>query len=409
MFKQISEELNRVSKQYSLYEIRKEEYKSINDVPFRISPNPFKLTNMQIASLNKIGYLICKYIQIVIQLYNQNLEVKKILDRGKSADFLNFKNVQYLFLRPDLIIDKDDNFKVCEIETSIFGLALADILNKAYLSCGIETLLSADSLSKYILLNIPKQGTIAYSERVKAFHGQLEYLAKNIFNWGVRLVDDTPIESYNIYRAFYCNDSVSDNNIKLLTSKNKNFIPSLTPQFEEKAILSFIWDKRFKSYFKDTLGLHDYNELRKIIPPTFIVGQEDNFELGLPNGVNNLLDIAELPKSKRRLVLKKSGDSSWGEGILFLHKISHTRIREALKKAILSDELYVIQEFNEAKKHSITYFSDTEVVEMKAKIRLTPYYGFISQFGKMIAIKATGCENTDYIHGASNSINTSVS
>jgi len=407
----IYEELKQVNKRYSLYKIRRTEYKGTSgSLPFLVSPQAFKLTSEQVNSLQNIGNLICQYFALVIQLYATNYEVKAILDRGKSTRFLKNEVPQYIFLRPDLIIDEDNNFKLCEIETSIFGLALADILNRAYLDCGMDTLLSKETLKEYFISNMPLKGTIAYSKRVQAFSGQLDYLSEKIMNWDLKLVNEQTMFFGNIYRAFYSSDYREDSNIAKLLEQDLKFFPTLTPQFEEKAILAFLWDKRFVGYFKKKLGKSDFEILRNIIPPTWIVGEESNFELGLPNGINQLMDIANLPKSKRKLVLKKSGDSSWGEGIIFLHKVSHESITSSLKKAKESNELYVVQEFNEPRKVMMPYFSEDGIREMKAKIRLTPYYGFLSEdFGKMIAIKATGCENTDYIHGATNSINTSVS
>lgn len=409
--KKIYNELECFNKRYSLYKIRKEEYKDTNsDLPFRVSPQTLKLSNDHTRTLNLIGELICEYFSLVIMLYNNCDEVKKILNKGKSIKFLRNQKPKYLFLRPDLIIDKNDNFKLCEIETSIFGLALADILNRVYQLNGMDTLLSAETLKKYFVSNIPLNGTIAYSKKVQAFCGQLKYLAENIMNWNLKLIDDHNVFSENIYRAFYSIDYCNDVNVAKLMEQNLVFLPSLTPQFEEKAILAFLWDKRFSEYFKKNLGKSSYEFLRNLIPPTFIVGEEENFELGLPNGINQLMDISKLPKGKRKLVLKKSGDSSWGEGITFLHKVSHERVESALHKAETSNELYIIQDFNEAKKILMPYLAGEEIQEMKAKIRLTPYYAFQGKnFGKMIAIKATGCENTDYIHGATNSINTSVS
>lgn len=408
---EIYEKIEEINKRYSLYEIRRKEYQGIdNRVPFKISPEAYKLNKNQLEMIKIIGILICQYMKLVIQLYFENSVVKEILDKSKSSKFfLKNENPEFCFLRPDLIIDKNNNFKLCEIETSIFGLALADILNKCYLDCGIETLLPENSLKQYITSNIPSEGVIAYSKRVEAFKGQLKYLAENIFNWDLKLIDENPIVSENIYRAFYSTDYLLDQNIEILLTNNHKFFPSLTPQFEEKAIMSFLWDKRFTEFFKKNLGNLEYLQLKKIIPPTWIVGEEDYFELEMPNNVTKLSDIANLPKGKRKFVLKKSGNSSWGEGILFLHKISHERIKSALDNAINSNELFIIQEFNEAQKIKVPYLSANGILEMNAKIRITPYYGFLTNgFGKIIAIKATGCENTDYIHGASNSINTSV-
>lgn len=43
---------------------------------------------------------------------------------------------------------------------------------------------------------------------------------------------------------------------------------------------------------------------------------------------------------------------------------------------------------------------------MIAKVRLTPYFN--PGNNRLIAIKATGCANTDYIHATTASVNTAV-
>ncbi len=405
----VYENIYKLNERYSLYNIRKEEYRK-SGLPFRVSPNTFKLNSLQAEELKRSGNLICMYMLLVMNLYKTDAVVKEILDRGKK-NFLDCKCPHYLFLRPDFIIDKSGNFKLCEIETSIFGLALADALNKSYLASGIETLVQAETLEKYILANVPQNGTIFYSNKVKAFQGQLKYLAENIFNWNLKEITENEVITQNVYRAFYLSEYKIDKGVERLVTEPVNFIPSLTPQFEEKAVMAFLWDKRYTKYFEKNLGKQEYLDLRKLIPPTWIIGEEEHLELGLPNGISNVMEIANLPKSKRKLVLKKSGDSSWGEGVLFLHKTSHNRIEMAIKNALASDELYIMQEFNEAKKIDMFYMDmGEELKKMEAKVRITPYYAFSSdEVGKIIAVKVTGCENTDYIHGASNSINTSVS
>lgn len=46
---------------------------------------------------------------------------------------------------------------------------------------------------------------------------------------------------------------------------------------------------------------------------------------------------------------------------------------------------------------------------MKARFRLLPYFSMARGYeGQLIAIKATGCENTDYIHTTSASVNMAV-
>lgn len=400
------------NKRYHLYEVRHLEYcKDIDEVPFRVSPSPLCITHDQYDELIKIGNVICNYVKLVIKLYQSNKELQRILNKGKPDIFLKFQNPQYLFLRPDLILT-ENGFKICEFETSIFGLALSDILNKAYIENDFQTVVEKSLLQEYISSQIAEVGNIAYSKRVKAFQGQLEYLANEIFTnksqkWNAQMIDGSNnFFSSDIYRAFYSSDCFSDNNMEEFLKNNVNCIPTLTPQFEEKALLALIWDVRFCHFFKNELGNDDYDFLRTIIPPTCIVGEEEYFEKYLPA----LDTISNLPKSQRKFVLKKSGDSSWGEGITFLHKISHEKVQKAIDNARVSNELYILQYFSEGKKTEMKYFSSDSIQTMTAKIRITPYYAFSGEAtGKLISVKATGCENTDYIHGATNSINTSIS
>lgn len=409
----IYEKIKAQNERYSIYNIRRKEFEANTEVPFRVAVEPFRVSKGQFQELEYLGISICEYVQAVIDLYNESETVRQILNKGESGKNVRKINPKYLFIRPDIVLT-DYGFKICEIETSIFGLALAEILNKAYIECGYSTLVSQNMLKRYITSNIPKEGVIAYSNHVKAFSGQLDFLAKEVFSngkkvWHAQLIDETFEPMENIYRAFYCSDSENDANVSKLLSEKVNFLPTLTPQFEEKAILALIWDKRFAAYFKEKMSSSMYEYLRKVIPPTWIIGEEKNSELEMP--CKTISDIATMPKSKRRFVLKKSGDSSWGEGITFLHKVSHEKVRQKIQEAEYSKSLYVLQQFYEGTKSKMKYFDCVgNIMEMEAKVRLTPYYSFCgANKGKLVAIKATGCENTDYIHGATNSINTAVS
>ncbi len=140
-----------------------------------------------------------------------------------------------------------------------------------------------------------------------------------------------------------------DKNIERFLHEPHKCMPSKTPQFEEKALMAFIWDKRFMDFFQNQLGKAEYELLRKVIPKTWILGEERYVDGGLPQGKENSIDISTLGKSKRQFVLKSSGfntNSSWGEGVLFLHKMGGKVAREKIQLAINdSNHLYIIQEF----------------------------------------------------------------
>ena len=73
--------------------------------------------------------------------------------------------------------------------------------------------------------------------------------------------------------------------------------------------------------------------------------------------------------------------------------------------------LYIIQEFNQGKNVPMSFIDDEGIFQtINAKIRITPYYAYIGKNkGKLIAAKVTGCENTEYIHASTASINTAIS
>lgn len=406
-----------------IYKARVDEFKTADKVPFRVSPTPFILTPDQKREIENIGTDVVAYFKTINELYSINNEVREILDKGKQDLFLMQKPTKYLFIRPDIIIT-DEGFRICEIETSPFGLALAEVLNKAYSQGGFETMVTEDALLKLVQAHTPSDGRIIFSTKTESFKGQMTFLAEQVFsgdnrNWTAEKAGDGDSNSLdNIYRGFYLGEYASDDTIRSFLEqcieKGKKMLPSLTPHIEEKAILAFIWDKRFEKYLKDQLGITVFNNLREVIPPNWIVGQEKHFALGLPNNMFSSTGLASLSNSKRAFVLKPSGfkgSSSWGEGVSFLHQKSSINTLQLLNSALTDQtSLHVIQEFKKGAKIPISYTDKQGKPQyMSAKIRLTPYFSAVSgDEGRLVAIKATGRENTDFIHGSLDSVNTAV-
>lgn len=409
---------------YEWYKIRREEYQTGQKIPFRVSPFPLNLSPQEAQELLKIGRDIVEFVDAADELYRTDGELKELLDRGKPNLFKAGRLAHYLFVRPDVIITPG-GFSVCEIETSPFGLALAELLNRAYRFAGFDTLVPDDTLTKFMVGHTPDQGMIVYSKNTASYAGQLQFLADRILSgndrkWSVGLVDavlDKTPEA--LYRGFYQHeclvDPYVDNVVQFcVRSQDIEVIPSLTPHIEEKALLALLWDKRWDKFLSSQLGFATVNHLRKAVPPTWIIGQEQFFLPGLPEGVESSEGLASLSKSKRNFVLKKSGfgsRSSWAEGVSFLQEKSAIRTAELIHQAAADkSSLYVIQEFNKGDERRIIDEGDGSLFTgMAAKVRITPYFSMMKDsYGKLIAIKATGCEKTNYIHASTGSINTAV-
>ena len=413
----MKEVLERIAGGHQFYHARMPEYASADPLPFRISPEPFYISNEAATDIGRIGQEVCSLMQATAELYETNDVVHELLDRGKPAVFQNVQPPQYLFFRPDMVITPD-GFAICEIETSVFGLAVAELLNQGYSEAGFETLVELGALGDHIEHGTPSHGTIVYTDKTKAFAGQLEFLAEKVFSgrerqWRASHIGEAS-DSESQYRAHYLVEYLTDAAVQSLydSSEPPQTMPSLSPQFEEKAILAFIWDKRFENFYREALGTAGFELMRSTIPPTWIVGEEQHFAPGLPAGMTQSTDLAGLARSKRDFVLKPSGfssDSSWSEGVTFLQSVSRETAAETLDRATAdsANRLYVVQEFNEGVKLPMSYDTPEGSVGMQARVRLTPYFSNV--VGKLLGIKATGCEGTQLIHATTASINTAVS
>lgn len=409
---------------YEWYKIRRAEYQTEQKIPFRVSPFPLDLSPQETQELLRIGRDIVEFIDAADELYRTDGDLKKLLDRGKPDLLKTGRLAHYLFVRPDVIITQE-GFSVCEIETSPFGLALAELLNRAYRFAGFETLIPDDMLTKFMREHTPDRGNLVYSQHTASYSGQLQFLADKVLSgndrrWSVEQAGSVlDMTSPALYRAFYqheCLDDPAVDNIMQFYAgrQTPEVIPSFTPHMEEKALLALIWDKRWEEFFVKQLGISSVEHLRKVIPPTWIVGQERFFLPGLPDGVESTEGLALLFKSKRNFVLKQSGfgsGGSWAEGVSFLQEKSVVKAQELLHNAVEdSSSLYVIQEFRKAEERRMFDEGDGSLLtEMSARIRLTPYFSMVERnYGQLIAIKATGCEKTNYIHASTGSINTAV-
>lgn len=415
--------LERLGDGYEWYKIRREEYQTAQKIPFLVSPEPFFLSKEETRELSRIGQDVTAFMSAANELYRGEADIHNLLNRGKPTILREVQDISYLFVRPDLLIT-DKGFSICEIETSPFGLALAELLNRSYRTVGFETMVREGILQEFIAQNTPSHGSIVYSEKTSSYEGQLRYLAEKVFSgtgrqWVAEQVDFALGKDYqNAYRGFYPYEYLTDMFVYGLVNSayegRLGFVPSFTPHMEEKALLSLLWDGRWESFLRGQLGRTSLEHLREVVPPTWVVGQEQYFVPGLPYGISSSEELAGVSKAKRGFVLKKSGfsnGSSWAEGVNFLQEKSTDKARTLLIAAAQDEQsLYVIQEFKPSKEFPMSYNKENHVIEqMRARIRLTPYFSMVpGDEGKLIAIKATGCEDTNYIHASTGSINTAV-
>lgn len=410
------ENLESLGDGYNWYRVRRPEFATREQIPFRVSPQPLWLTQAQVREMLAIGSSVTDFVQAVDELYREESEARNILDRGKPAIFCQDREARYLFVRPDLIFT-DTGLKVCEVETSPFGLALAELLNRGYRQAGFDTVVEEGTLASYLHAHTPSHGLIVYSNNTASYAGQMAFLADKVLSgegrkWQAEGADYAVGREGTIYRGFYLYEFLQDMFVRAIINDQiengeKGIIPTLTPYLEEKAILALLWDRRWQDFLTKRLGRATFHHLQEVVLPTWVVGEDQHFVLGVP-------DLVALPRSRRAWVLKKSGFSpysSWSEGVDFLNKKSKANARSLLEIAYGDkNSLYIIQQFRASRYFEVCYEDRREgLVPMRAKFRITPYFSVArGTEGQLIAIKATGREKTDYLHTTTDSVNMAV-
>lgn len=94
--------------------------------------------------------------------------------------------------------------------------------------------------------------------------------------------------------------------------------------------------------------------------------------------------------------------------MIISNRLSQADCEKVITAALDSGENFVIQAFKKGTKFDQEYyeFETDSFVTMNGKVRVTPC--FCAKTGKLLTAKSTMCPNTDFIHAASNSINTPV-
>jgi len=428
--------VNLAAEDFNIYDT---DYKSDlhpdNNLTFHIGTDSFELPEELSKNLERYGKLIVDYYKACDELFRSlpdDHKWKQILSSGKPEWLLESAvqeegEASHIFLRPDFILT-EEGVVTTEIETSPFGLALSYFLNKSYSEQGCDVAVDPDILMKTFINEalegapVGKSLCFVLTDHTKKYIGQFEYLGRELSKFGVNVEVANPEElvveesgevTLNgqkidcIYRGFYLHETQESPDLKALVMSNAKVVPGAKSHLEEKSMMGMIWDKDLEPYFEEQLGEEALEDLRAIIPQTYILDGDPPEALG----IDSWKDISKISRKKRSFILKVSGFSdqgSWAKGVTFLNRLSQVSCERTILEALSSDENFVIQEFKKGKKFEQEYydFESGSFITMTGKVRFTPY--FCAKTGKLLTAKSTMCPNTDFIHATSNSINTPV-
>jgi hypothetical protein len=395
---------------------------------WRISPAPFPLSPALVHELESLGRVLLQFYRAVNLLYRKSLDgkqpdwVARWLDLGKPEQLLAlqralaFKNDLPRVIRPDLLLT-EHGLSVTELDSVPGGIGLTAWLNQTYsnlarssepgqVNGGAKLLGGSEEMLRGFAGIFGDAATvhIVVSEEAATYRPEMTWLANQLGPERFRIQGpsfDGYADGDAVYRFFELFDLANVPGAKrifeLASAKRIRVTPPPKPLFEEKMLFALLWNRRLQSYWRQELGENFLRRLLKMVPYTWVVDPTPlPPQAAIPDlNLTDWRELETLSHKERDLILKISGFSphAWGaRGVFLGSDLPHTEWTAAVEKALASFEHspYVLQRFHKPGLVDAQWFDfeRSEVVPMKGRVRLCPYY-FVS--GEAEAARANLC------------------
>ena len=159
--------------------------------------------------------------------------------------------------------------------------------------------------------------------------------------------------------------------------------PPPKPIFEEKMLFALLWNRNLQSFWRQELGESFLQRLLKLVPYTWLVDPAPLPPHAAIPGLNltDWQQLELLSHKERDLILKVSGFSphAWGaRGVYLGSDLPHVEWAAAIKRAVMGFERspYVLQRYHKPELVEAQWldFTRNEVIQIKGRVRLCPYY-----------------------------------
>ncbi|HEV2695633.1 MAG TPA: hypothetical protein VG347_22265 [Verrucomicrobiae bacterium] len=376
---------------------------------WKVSPAPFPLGDELAKEIESLGRVLLQFYRAVNLLYRKSVDgkqpewVARWLDLGKPPELIElqrsaaFKNEVPRVIRPDVLLT-ENGISITELDSVPGGIGLTGWLNQTYSKAGGQVLGGADGMIRGFesIFGDAKQVQIVVSEEAKTYRPEMEWVAKQMTNDKFRIQDSAFMDFKDgdaVYRFFELFDLPNVVNAKkifeLASEKKIRLTPPPKPMFEEKMLFALLWNRNLQNFWRQELGEGFLARLKKVIPYTWLV---DPAPLP-PHAALPGLDLTDwsqlkaLSQKERDLILKVSGfsENAWGaRGVYLGSDLSQADWSAAVDAALnnFGTSPSVLQRFHKPTQVETSWFDFTknEVVPMKGRARLCPYY-FVSGEG----------------------------
>jgi hypothetical protein len=384
---------------------------------WKILPAPFPLGENLAKEIESLGRVLLQFYRATNLLYRRSVEgkqpewVARWLDLGKPRELIElqrlaaFKNDVPRVIRPDILLT-ETGFSITELDSVPGGIGLTAWLNKTYSESKVQSPKSkvvgnSDGMLRGFesIFGDAKRVHIVVSEEAKTYRPEMVWLSEqlNELQHSTFNIQHSTFSGFAdgdaVYRFFELFDLANVANakqiFKLAAEKKIRLTPPPKPMFEEKMLFALLWNRNLQNFWRQELGEGFLARLKKIIPYTWLV---DPGPLP-PHAAIPELNLTEwsqlktMSQRERDLILKVSGfsENAWGaRGVYLGSDLSAADWSAAVDTALINFETSpsVLQRFHKPSLVDASWFdfAKNEVVPMKGRARLCPYY-FVSGEG----------------------------
>lgn len=410
---------------------------------WRISPAPFRLGPKLAAELDSLGRVLLQFYRAVNLLYRKSIEgkqpewVARWLDLGKPSELIAlqrssaFKNDVPRVIRPDLLIT-EQGISVTELDSVPGGIGLTAWLNQTYSKIAgngdsSSVLGGADGMLRGFasIFDDASAVQIVISEEAATYRPEMSWVAGQLGESKFKVQNPQFADFKDgdaVYRFFELFDVANVLNstkiFELAEAGRIRLTPPPKPIFEEKMLFALLWNRNLREFWRQELGEKFFERMLRLVPFTWLVNPEPlPPHAAIPElNLTDWQQLKMLSQKERDLILKVSGFSphAWGaRGVFLGSDLSHADWSAAVDKAIteFQHSPYVLQRYHKPGLVDAEWFDFTqnEVVPMKGRVRLCPYYfvnGKAEQARAQLGgVLATICPaNKKIIHGMTEAI-----
>ncbi|MBV9270438.1 MAG: hypothetical protein JO165_05045 [Candidatus Eremiobacteraeota bacterium] len=226
-----------------------------------------------------------------------------------------------------------------------------------------------------------------------------------------------------IYRNFELFDLMNVPKQELMLYAARHNRVKMTPppkaHLEEKSAFALFHHPGLAKLWQGEIGKDTFERLRAIFPRTWVMDprplppQASIVELSAAGApVQDFMQLAELTKSERELVVKPSGFSelAWGSrGVRVANDLTKDEWVAVLREALESFDKtpWILQRFHKGKRVKQSYFdrAKDEVRTFEGRVRLCPYYFVTGDSVKLGGVLATVAPaDKRLIHGMTDAV-----